>query len=232
MRLKIVFLFFILALSTISASVEAQFSIGANAGVTRLKLSGDPVNGSGFFKPAPGVSSSIRLDYRFSEAVSISLQPGYSTLRSKYQVMNDSGTAAIDSTILTLKTFSLPLHALVWSENGRFYVLAGMQWDYTLSFNGETPVSPYSSSYTTTSYEVRDHYIYVQFGAGFIVPLGKPYLSFEFRYSQGLQDLTNTLFHHDSFLPRTKLTHTSFIVGLQIPLGSYSEKYKLEKKRR
>jgi len=232
MQLRTFCLLLFLTLSTLGAKVEAQFSLGVNTGVTRMKFSGDPVNGYGFFKPSPGIVSALRMDYRFSEAVSISFQPGYSSLRSRYKVMNDSGTAAIDSTILSMKNFSLPLHAVVWSENGRFFVLAGMQLDYTLSFNGEDPISPYSSSGTTTTVDVRDFQIYMQFGAGFIIPLGKPYLSFEFRYSQGLQDLSNALIHKDSFLPRTKLTHTSFVIGLQIPLGSYSEKYPHKENRR
>ena len=209
-----------------------QFSIGVNAGVTRMKFTGDPVSGAGFFKPDLGMSSAVRLDYRISDAFSISTQPGYSLLRSKYQVMNDSGTAAIDSTLLKMTAFSLPLHAIVWSDNGRFFVLAGMQFDYVTSFNGEAPPTPYSSNYTPKSYDVRDYYLYFQFGAGFIVPLGKPYLTFEFRYSQGLQDLTNALIHQESFLPRTKLTNTYFLVGLQIPLGAYGDKYPVKKKDR
>ena len=72
----------------------------------------------------------------------------------------------------------------------------------------------------------------MQFGAGFIIPLGKPYLSFEFRYTQGLQDLTNELFQSDSFLPRIKVTHTSLILGLHIPMGGYSEKYQVQKRAR
>jgi hypothetical protein len=229
---RIKFIILIILTVPIVQPSKAQFSLGLNAGVTRMKFSGDPVNGYGFFNPAPGMSSAFRMDYRFSDAASISLQPGYSVLRSKYKVMNDSGTAAVDSTILTMKSFSLPLHVVVWSENGRFYALAGMQLDYTLSFNGEPPVTPYFSNYTSTSYEVKDYHLYFQFGAGFIVHLGKPYLSFEFRYSQGLQDITNALIHKDSFLPRTKLTNTYFIVGLQLPLGTYSEKYKVKRKRR
>ncbi len=141
--------------------------------------------------------------------------------------MNDSGTAAVDSTNLTVNSFSLPLHAIVWSENGRFFVLAGIQMDYTLSFKSRVLLTPYSESY-----EIRDFNLYAQFGAGFIVPLGKPYLSFELRYSQGLLDLNGEFFQSDSYLPRTKLTNISFVVGLQFPLGAYSDKYQVKRKAR
>ncbi|MCJ7716361.1 MAG: PorT family protein [Anaerolineales bacterium] len=218
------FLLMILALS-IAQPLEAQFSIGVNAGVARMKFSGDAVKGLGYFVPDLGFSTAFRVDYRISDAVAISFQPGYSQLRSSYFVMNDSATRAIDSTDLRMNSFSLPLQVIAWSENGRFFVLAGMQFDYTLSFKSETLVSPYSDSY-----DVRDFNLYAQFGAGFIVPLGKPYLSFELRYSQGILDLTNPLVHQDSFLPRTKITNISFIVGIQWPLGKYLERYPVKKK--
>ena len=227
----IVFLLSFLLISIVQ-SLEAQFSLGVNAGVTRMKFSGDPAAGLGFFEPDPGFSAALRLDYRISDVVAISLQPGFSSLRSRYKVMNDSGTAAVDSTLLTMNSLSLPLHAVIWSENGRFFVLAGLQLDYTLSFEGKTLLSPYSSSPSNSTYDVRDYNLYAQFGAGFIVPLGKPYLSFELRYSQGLLDLKDPLVHQDSYLPRTKLTNTYFVVGLQVPLGTYSEKYQVKRKNR
>lgn len=222
----IVFLLIIMTLPIVQP-LEAQFSLGVNAGLTRMKFSGDAVAGLGYFEPDPGFSTAFRVDYRISDAVALSLQPGYSLLRSSYFVMNDSATRAIDSTDLSLHSFSLPLHVIIWSENGRFYALAGMQLDYTLSFKGKPLNSPYS-----TGYDVRDFNIYAQFGAGFIVPLGKPYLNFEIRYSQGLLDLTESLVHQDSFLPRTKLTNINFIIGLQYPLGKYSERYPVKRKNK
>ena len=223
---SVVFLLIILTLPVVQP-LSAQFSIGVNAGVTRMKFSGDAVAGLGYFVPDPGLSTAFRADYRISDAVALSLQPGYSLLRSSYFVMNDSATQAIDSTDLSLNTFSLPLHVIIWSENGRFYALAGMQFDYTLKFKSETLKSPYS-----TSYDIRDYHIYAQFGAGFIVPLGKPYLNFEIRYSQGLLDLTDPLIHQDSYLPRTKLTNISILIGLQFPLGKYSERYSVKRKNK
>jgi hypothetical protein len=209
------------------SSLEAQFSVGINAGVTRMKFSGDPVAGFGKFVPAPGFSAGLRADYRFSDAISLSLQPGFSQLRSSYKILNDSATETIDSTRLRLNTVSFPLHVIVWSESGRFYALAGMQFDYTLSLKSENLLSPFSSNY-----DVRNLNLYAQFGAGFILSLGKPYLNFELRYSQGIFDLKDPLVHQESFLPRTKLTNLSFVVGLQIPLGTYAEKYPLKKKNK
>lgn len=232
MQSRIYILLLIILTVSIIQPLEAQLSVGVNAGVTRMKFSGDATSGYGHFQPGPGFSAAFRTDYRFSDAVAISFQPGYSTLRSSYQVMNDSGTAVVDSTQMTLQSFSLPLHAVIWSENGRFFVLAGMQFDYTLDFKSEVLISPLSSSSPSSVYNMRDYNLYMQFGAGFIIPLGKPYLSFELRYSQGLLDLTTPLVQTDTFLQRTKLTNISFVVGLQLPLGSYSEKYQIKRRAR
>ena len=232
MHSRIYILLLIVFIVPIVQPLEAQFSVGVNAGITRMKFSGDATNSYGRFKPDPGFSAALRTDYRISDALTISFQPGYSVLRSRYQVKNDSGTAVVDSTQMTLKSFSLPMHAVVWSENGRFFVLAGMQLDYTLAFESGVLKSPFSppSSSSSSTYNVRDYNLYMQFGAGFIIPLGKPYLSFELRYSQGLLNLSQELVHVDTYLPRTKLTNVSFVVGLQFPLGSYSEKYQVKKR--
>jgi len=227
MKLRTV-VFFLLALSVAFAHpVNAQFSLGLNAGVTRMKFSGDPVSGSGLFVPDPGFSAGFRADYRFSDAISLSLQPGFNQHRSSYKILNDSTNETLDSTKLRLNSLSFPLHVIVWSESGRFYALAGIQFDYTLSLKSETLLTSF-----TSNYEARDLNLYAQFGAGFILSLGKPYLNFELRYSQGIFDLKDPLVHQESFLPRTKLTNLSFVVGLQIPLGTYAEKYPLKKKNK
>ena len=217
--------FLIILMLFLCPPLEAQFSVGINAGITRMKFSGDPVAGFGKFVPDPGFSAGLRADYRFSDAISLSLQPGFSQLRSSYKILNDSATETIDSTRLRLNAVSFPLHVIVWSESGRFYALAGMQFDYTLSLKGETLLTPF-----TSDYDVKNLNLYAQFGAGFILSLGKSYLQVELRYSQGIFDLKNPLFHQDSFLPRTKLTNLSFVVGVQFPLGAYAEKYPVKKK--
>ena len=105
-------------------------------------------------------------------------------------------------------------------------MLAGFEFSYTLSFKGDQIVYP-----TATNYEVEKYNIYAQFGAGFIISLGKPYLSFELRYSHGLIDFNSVLVHQGTYLPRTKLTNINFVVGLQIPLGN-ADVYQVKMKNR
>ena len=105
--------------------LNAQVALGVNAGITRMKFSGDPPDGIGYFSPQTGYSAGLRFDYRFNDAFALSIQPGYSLLRSKYSVLNDSATKVVDSTYFSMPSLSIPVSAIVWSENGRFYVLAG-----------------------------------------------------------------------------------------------------------
>jgi len=216
----------LMLLAFMATPQHAQIALGINAGITRMKFSGDPPAGIGYFAPRPGFSSNLRFDYRFNDAFVLSIQPGISNQRAKYVVLNDSGTAAVDSTYFTANFISVPVHAIVWSKNGRFYVLAGFEFSYTLSFKGDQIVYP-----TSTNYEVEKYNIYAQFGAGFIISLGKPYLSFELRYSHGLIDFNSALVHQGTYLPRTKLTNINFVVGLQIPFGN-ADVYKVKKKNR
>jgi len=193
-----------------------------------MDFSGDPPKGFGFFSPQAGLVSAFQLDYRFNNGVALSVQPGYELLRSKYSVLNDSGTKVIDSTFFSMHSLSLPINAIVWSRNGRFYVLTGLVFTYTLDFKGRTLLSPFENS--TNNYEVADFNFYAQFGAGFIIPLGRPYLSFELKYLQGINDLTTPLVNFDTWLQRTKLTNINFLVGLHIPLGN-KEIYTLTKNK-
>jgi hypothetical protein len=207
----------ILLLALLSLTNQAQISVGVDAGITRMKFSGDPPDGLGFFSPQPGYSSSLQLAYRFNNGFGLNIRPGYSVLRSKYSFLNDSATKVVDSTYFKVENFSLPLNAVVWSPGGRFYVIAGIEFTYVINIDAEVVSSPLLQS--VPSYEIRDYNFYAHFGAGFIIPLGRPFLSFELRYSQGLNDLTDPLIHLQSELPRTKLTNINLLIGLHIPLG-------------
>ncbi len=201
--------------------LDAQVSIGVNAGLNRSSLSGDsPSNGS--FGPLVGPMAGLRLDYRFNQAVAISLQPGYINQGANF-VKVDSNNKVSDSLQYKLGVLALPIHAVVWSKNGRFFVSAGLEFDYYLTAN-----AVYEDGSTDIKSELREYYIFAQFGGGFMISLGSSYLLFEMRYSQGLIDINNPLGHDEGYLPRTKLTGLYFMAGFNIPLGKESH-YKIHK---
>ena len=199
------------------SQLHAQVSIGINAGINRMRFSGDPPKGLGYYESRPGLSSNLSLGYRFNDAFSLRIQPGIQKLRSKYVFLSDSISHSLDSIYYTFNSICVPLEAVVWSENGRFYFMAGIEVSYTLDFVSQS-LTGSSPSYDFHE-DVRDYHFFVHFGAGFIVPVGKPYLSFELRYSQGLRDINNPVTQENSYLPRTKLTVLTLQAGLHIPIG-------------
>jgi hypothetical protein len=164
----------------------------------------------------------LRLDYRFNQAVAISLQPGYINQGANF-VKVDSNNNVSDSLQYKLGVLALPIHAVVWSKNGRFFVSAGLEFDYYLTANAK-----HKDGSTDIKSELRSYYIFAQFGGGFMISLGSSYLLFEMRYSQGLIDINNPLVHDERYLPRTKLTGLYFMAGFNIPLGKESH-YKIRK---
>jgi hypothetical protein len=201
--------------------LDAQVSIGVNAGLNRSSLSGDsPSNGS--FGPILGSMAGLRLDYRINQAVAISLQPGYINQGANF-VKVDSNNRVSDSLQFKLGVLALPIHAVVWSKNGRFFVSAGLEFDYYL-----TAKAKYEDGSTDIKSELKSYNIFAQFGGGLMISLGSSYLLFEMRYSQGLIDINNPLVHDKGYLPRTKLTGLYFMAGFNIPLGKESH-YKIQK---
>jgi hypothetical protein len=195
--------------------LNAQVSLGVNFGINRTTFSGDrPSNGS--FGPGLGPMAGFRFDYRFTQAVALSFQPSIINQVVNY-VKVDSNNDVIDSLKFKLNVLSFPIHAVIWSENGRFFVSAGLQFDYYVNARAVYP----DHSVDIIS-ELKSYNIYAQFGGGFILSLGRPYLLFEFRYSQGLVDLNSPIVHEESYLPRTKLTGLSFMAGFHLPLGKTS----------
>jgi len=70
-------------------------SLGVNFGINRTKFSGDhPLNGS--FGPEFGPMAGLRFDYRFTQTVSFSFQPGYIN-QGAYFIKVDSNNKVSDS---------------------------------------------------------------------------------------------------------------------------------------
>jgi hypothetical protein len=205
-----------------STSINAQVSLGINLGLNRSKFSGDAPS-SGSFGPTAGPMAGLQFDYRFNQTVSLRIQPGYLSHGANY-VKVDSNNKVSDSLKFVLDVLALPVHAVIWSKNGRFFVSAGLEFDYYLKAR-----AIYPDHTVEITPEVKRYNIYAQFGGGFIISLGRPYILFELRYSQGLVDLTSDIVHEGSYLPRTKLTSFCLMAGFHLPLGKTSH-YTIHKK--
>jgi hypothetical protein len=106
----------------------------------------------------------------------------------------------------------LPIEIKVISNNQRFYFSSGLEFSSLLK--AETTIESNTEDITD---EVNGFNLYMNYGLTYLIPIGKPFLFIEARYSQGLVNMTNTP-DEDSFIPRIKLSGWKFIAGLQIPL--------------
>lgn len=219
-------LIFIVFLLVSVYSLEGQSVIGANSGLHNLKLTGDRPT-AGYLGLQRGYKFGLNYDYRINQIFSINTQLSYSHAEVKYVYADTTLDEEKDSMRLELKGLTIPVSAVVWSENGRYYVLAGLEAYFPLSFNGYHP-----EGITDFKEDMRNVILFAHFGAGMIFSLGKPFLFFEFRYSQGLVDLNNKAIHDSEALyPRTKAFNIGIDIGIKFPLGD-SDCYKPRKKQR
>jgi hypothetical protein len=150
------------------------------------------------------------------------LDAGFLNQRLNF-VKVDSNNKVTDSLTYVFNSISFPIKAGIWTRNGRFFVTAGFGASYVL-----TGMANHPGESVDISSEIAKFNFYAQFGGGFLISLGRPYLQMELNYSQGLRDLNSSVFHDQGYLPRTKLTGLNFTASIHLPLGA-SGHYKILK---
>ena len=159
------------------------FRLGAQVMGTNTSLTGDlPEEGSweGQFSAGAGIVAELA----FRPDVALSFQPSY-TPRDSRQVFEFQGqrTATID---YELNYFSLPLIVRITGDpvGVRGFVTAGLELGILIDATATTELG---------SKDITDDFnsttIGALFGAGVMVPVKRHFLSFEFRYDQGLDDI-------------------------------------------
>ena len=146
----------------------------------------------------------------------------YLNQRSNF-VRIDSNNKVADSLTYILNSISFPIKAVIWTRNGRFFVTAGLGISYYI--NGRA-VNPEES--IDISSEIGEFNFCAQFGGGFMISLGRPYLLVELNYAQGLKDLNGPVVHDKGYLPRIKITGLTFVAGFHLPLGKIGH-FKIQK---
>lgn len=208
-------LFIFLFLILFSVEICGQSVFGVNGGLYNKKLMGDKPT-AGFFGIKKGNKFGINYDFRFNQTFSINSGISREYVELKYVYADTTSETEKDSLRLEVSSISVPLSAVVWSENGRFFVMAGIEILMPVSFKGYK--QGYTYSYLS---DIRKIVFNAHFGAGFIIPVGKPHIFCEVKYSQGLTDTNNPTVHSsdtDNF-PRTKTYSLSLSFGIKIPIG-------------
>ena len=202
--------FILLVLIFSAAWLFGQSSAGVFAGLNSSKLSGDvPKNAS--YKGLMGINVGGFFDLKLSESISLSLQPSYSQEGTRLFYDVPKVDEPVDSFLIRLNYFSLPLFLKVKSTNERFYALGGLEAGFLTDHFASSHDVKYDIEANVESLNIALH-----FGAGIRIPLGYPRLFIELRYAQGLINLTDEPIEK-SYIPRVKTNGFKVFAGLEFP---------------
>ncbi len=194
-----------------SLLVSGQSYVGIFGGLNSSKLSGDAPNNAKY-KGIMGANVGAYIDLNLGKGIFLSLQPSYSQEGTKLSYTLPKVEEPVDSIKIRLNYFSLPLLLKVTSTNKRFYAIGG--------FETGLLVDSYVSSHDTKEdikTNVAKWNVAMHFGVGIKIPIGFPRLFVEFRYSQGLINLTDEPIEK-SYVPRVKTAGFKILAGIEIPL--------------
>lgn len=206
-RLLIFFLILILA----TAVSMAQSHIGLFGGLNLSKLAGDAPKNA-YYSSLAGANLGGFFDVKLTQGIYLGLHPSYSQegTRVFYEVQN--AEEAVDSVKIRLNYFSLPVLLKISSTNKSFYALAGFESGMLL--NSSATSADQSGEIDA---DVAEWNFAIHFGAGIRVPVGKPNLFFEVRYTQGLMNLTDDALSNNT-LPRVKSSGFKLMTGIEVPI--------------
>ena len=188
--------------------------LGGQLGGSQTSLMGD-LPDEGVWEGSFGPTGGIILEYCFTSDVALSLQPAYVS-RDSRQVFSYNPTAPV-YTDYELDYISVPLIVRVSGDPTGVtgFVTAGLD----LSFLVDATVKKGSDS-EDISEGLDPTTIGALFGAGIMVPVKRHFLTFEFRYSQGLDDIVNRGGTDTGMAsPSVKYRSFSLLVGFLFSLG-------------
>jgi hypothetical protein len=213
-RHSIRILFILFTLTNISYS--QLFNVGFSGELSSSTFGGVSPDNSNY-ESLLGYGGSLIGEVRITKNVYLSIQPGYLSKGSKIKFGNENNVFNDTTVTFSIKQsyFSLPLSLKIF--NRRFYVSAGASVQFLSSAKITTDVN-------SDDQDVKDKFksydIVSNFNVGYQVPVGKPYLFFEFGYIQGLTNINNTnaIGNKDIYIANFKSKGFSFITGLIYPL--------------
>lgn len=204
------FLGFILLL--VYSPVMSQPEAGLYVGISNSKLVGDgPSLGS--FKYTRGILVSSHIDFKLSENVSLSLQPGFKTGGAKVAFRDTISQEIRDSLKINILAFSLPLLLKISSFNEKVYFAGGFAFDIPVSAkadNGDEKID--------ISNEINSLNVNAVFTLGYRIPVHSTNAYLELRYLQGLVNLSDQRNQVDAYLPRVKTSAIQLLFGWQFPV--------------
>ncbi len=210
-RLLLLMAALVLTAGTASAG---QWRLGFQGGVNYSSLTGDAPSGVGFGSQA-GLAAGAMGEIQLGDDLWLSFQPMYLE-RGTTSTIAVSGQKPIEGPSIDLDYFAIPILAKIVSNNGRTYVMGGLNPAFLLDARlmedgSETDIAPLLNNFALAA----------DIGFGLLVPIGKPTLNFEIRYEQSILNLASTENREEGNpLPvRFRSSGFQFLAGLSWPLG-------------
>jgi len=201
-----------LAVATGPGTADAQINIGAVLGLSRSNLSGDQPDKVSYGTRTGLVAGAV-IEIPVAKSVLLVFQPGYEQRGAKLGY--DTGQAEpVDSGSVALNYVSMPVLVKILANNGWLYFTSGLDVGYLSS-----ATLTEGTSETDIGDLVKSFDIAVIFGAGGLIPIGRPSLMLEARYNQSLNNLNDALTLPTSLPARFRTSGFQFLAGMLLPLG-------------
>lgn len=190
----------------------SQPEIGIFVGLNNSKLVGDGPPG-GLYKYNRGFIGFLNVDFRISDEVKLSIQPGIRTGGANVAFKDPVLEAYKDSLKIHTLNLCLPLIVKITALNEKIYFIGGFSADFPSRIIADNGVEKID-----ISNELSKVNLTAQFGLAYRIPIQTTSLNIELRYLQGLVNLSNNRDEEEAYLPRVKSSAIQLLVGWQLPI--------------
>jgi len=192
-----------------------QVALGVFGGVDMTNLSGDAPSKTKY-RSETGFALGVVGELSIADDVWLSLQPTWLQRGTKIAFAVEGEEEAIDSLKVAADYLTVPLLVKIVAGHSKTYVSGGLDLGFllnaTLSGAGEDQ---------DVSYTFRPIDLSAIFAFGVMLPVGRPRLTFELRYSQSILNAASSDQDPEvySLPPRFRWTGLQLFAGFLYPLG-------------
>ena len=202
----------ILAATSVTA---AEWHLGFQAGSNSSGLSGDSPSGVSLGKQS-GLATGLIAEIRISEDVWLSAQPMYLQRGATSTIAVSDQVEKLEGPSISLDYFAVPILARIAADNGRTYMVGGVNPAFLLEaeiMDGDVT--------TDASSAVSSFDLAADIGFGVLFPVKSAVLNVELRYEQSILNLAanDREDADDGFPARFRSSGFQFLAGLTWPLG-------------
>jgi hypothetical protein len=195
--------------------VSAEGAIGVFGGLIRSNLSGDTPDRFKYETKLGGSAGAVG-EFNVTDDVRLSFQPMFLQRGATLTVKLPGESTRRDSLDLRMNYVALPILVKIISGNGKTYVTGGLSLGYLLSAE---------LSDSSREKDIKDDLntidLSADIGFGIMLPIGKPLLTMELRYEQGLTNTADRAASLEEEVVPVRFRASSFqlFAGLMLPLG-------------